>query len=178
MPLVDAKCTNCGAPLRIDNTKDAAICQYCDSAFIVEKAINNYNITNNNTIHADVVNIYNGNLEKEKLLNNAKLLKKTGKTKEALDIYSQITNIYPDEILGYIEKLFLLIDYLDEYFSINDYTTFLNNSNNTKIIFDNFYNPEQLSKDDSFLIHYKEILLIKKTIGQLFGNTYDRMIQE
>ena len=33
MPLVDAKCTNCGAPLKIDNSKDAAICEHCGSAF-------------------------------------------------------------------------------------------------------------------------------------------------
>lgn len=59
MPLVDAKCTNCGAPLKVDSGKDAAICRYCGSAFIVEKAIQNYyfsgNITNN--INADVVNV-------------------------------------------------------------------------------------------------------------------------
>lgn len=59
MPLVNAKCTNCGAELQVDNTKDAAICQYCGSAYIVEKAINNYNTVNN--IHAGVVNIYGGN---------------------------------------------------------------------------------------------------------------------
>ncbi len=58
MPLVNAKCTNCGANLKVDNTKDATICEHCGSAFIVEKAINNYNITNNNTIHADIVNIF------------------------------------------------------------------------------------------------------------------------
>ena len=56
MPLVNAKCTNCGATLTIDNNKDVAICQYCNSAFIVERAISNYNITNN--INASVVNIY------------------------------------------------------------------------------------------------------------------------
>lgn len=59
MPLVQAKCTNCGANLEIDNTKDAAICPYCGTAFIVEKAINNYNTTNQ--IHANTVNIYGGN---------------------------------------------------------------------------------------------------------------------
>lgn len=56
MSFVNAKCTNCGATLTVDNDKEAAICQYCNSAFIVEKAINNYNITNN--INANVVNIY------------------------------------------------------------------------------------------------------------------------
>lgn len=56
MPLVQAKCTNCGATIPVDNVKDAAICPYCGSAFIVEKAINNYNVTNN--IQAGVVNFY------------------------------------------------------------------------------------------------------------------------
>lgn len=59
MPLVNAKCTNCGANLQVDNTKDAAICQYCGSAYIVEKAINNYNTVNH--INANIVNIYGGN---------------------------------------------------------------------------------------------------------------------
>ncbi len=59
MPIIPAKCTNCGASLDVDNTKDAAICPYCGSAFIVEKAINNYNTTNH--ISADTVNIYGGN---------------------------------------------------------------------------------------------------------------------
>lgn len=46
MPLVQAKCTNCGANLEVDSTSDAANCEYCKAAFIVEKAINNYNIAN------------------------------------------------------------------------------------------------------------------------------------
>jgi hypothetical protein len=61
MPLVKAKCTNCGANLQVDSAKDAAICPYCKAAYIVEKAINNYNINNTNNIRADVVNIYGGN---------------------------------------------------------------------------------------------------------------------
>lgn len=61
MPLVDAKCTNCGATLVVDSAKDAAICEFCGSAFIVEKAINyySYSVTNHNQITADVVNVYN-----------------------------------------------------------------------------------------------------------------------
>lgn len=59
MPLVNAKCTNCGAVLQVEENKDALICDYCKSAFIVEKAINNYNI--NNVIHANVVNVVDQN---------------------------------------------------------------------------------------------------------------------
>lgn len=41
MPLVNAKCTHCGANLKVDNTKDAAICEFCGTPYIVEKAISN-----------------------------------------------------------------------------------------------------------------------------------------
>ena len=46
MPLVQAKCTNCGSNLEVDKTKDAAICPFCGTPYIVEKAIN-YFITIN-----------------------------------------------------------------------------------------------------------------------------------
>ena len=59
MPLISAKCTNCGANLEVDNAKEAAICPYCGSAYVVEKAVNYYNTTNN--ITANVVNVYGGN---------------------------------------------------------------------------------------------------------------------
>lgn len=59
MALVQAKCTNCGANLEVDSSNKAAVCQSCGTHFIVEKAINNYNTTNN--IKTDVVNVYGGN---------------------------------------------------------------------------------------------------------------------
>jgi len=59
MPLVQAKCTNCGASSQVEATKDAAICEHCGTAFIVEKAVNHHNITNN--IIANVANVYGGN---------------------------------------------------------------------------------------------------------------------
>lgn len=61
MPFVAAKCTECGGNLQIDSTKDAAICPYCGTPFVVEKAINLYNTTNN--ISANTVNIYNSNAD-------------------------------------------------------------------------------------------------------------------
>lgn len=53
MALVPAKCTQCGGQIEVDDTKEAGICKHCGTAFITEKAINNYttvhNITNNIT---------------------------------------------------------------------------------------------------------------------------------
>lgn len=59
MPIVPAKCTNCGADLQVDSSKDAAVCPYCNTAYIVEKAITNFAGGNSGPIRADVVNIYN-----------------------------------------------------------------------------------------------------------------------
>lgn len=43
---VPAKCTSCGDTVQVDRDKEAAVCPSCGSAFIVEKAINNYNANN------------------------------------------------------------------------------------------------------------------------------------
>ena len=58
MGFVNARCTNCGGTLKVDSEKDAAICEYCGSTFIIEKAINYYHTINNNHITGSVVNIY------------------------------------------------------------------------------------------------------------------------
>ena len=60
MALVNAICTNCGGTLKVDNTTDALICSYCNSPFITEKAINNYNTTHNH-FTTNVYNMYGGN---------------------------------------------------------------------------------------------------------------------
>lgn len=48
MEFVNAKCTNCGATLEIDKSKDAFICKYCGNAIITEKAIANQSSFINN----------------------------------------------------------------------------------------------------------------------------------
>ncbi len=40
MPFVRAQCTNCGAHLEVDSSNEAAICPFCHTPYIVEKAIN------------------------------------------------------------------------------------------------------------------------------------------
>ena len=57
MPFVQAKCPNCGGFLAVDNARDAAVCQFCGTPFIVEKAVNNYNISVNNNINLKNANI-------------------------------------------------------------------------------------------------------------------------
>lgn len=55
--LVAAICTQCGAQLDVDPEKEAAVCPYCGTPFIIEKAINNYNIQHAHIDHVDNVNV-------------------------------------------------------------------------------------------------------------------------
>ena len=55
--LVPAVCTQCGAALEVDPTQEAAVCKYCNTPFIVDKAIQNYNIQNAKIEHVDKVTI-------------------------------------------------------------------------------------------------------------------------
>ena len=46
MGMVAAICTQCGAAIEVDESKEAGICSHCGTAFITEKVINNYHIHN------------------------------------------------------------------------------------------------------------------------------------
>jgi len=55
MAMVAAKCTECGAAIKVDETKENGICEHCGTEYVTEKVINNivtnhvHNITNNVT---------------------------------------------------------------------------------------------------------------------------------
>jgi len=57
MPLVNAKCTSCGATIEVNPEAQALVCKYCGSAFVVEQAINNYNNYITSNIQAQFVNV-------------------------------------------------------------------------------------------------------------------------
>ena len=70
MPLVPAKCPECGGLVEVDNEKRAGLCQHCRQPFVIEDAIQTFNTyyqtTNNyNTTHnygdGTVVNVYEDN---------------------------------------------------------------------------------------------------------------------
>lgn len=81
MPLVKAQCTSCGGVLEVDNSNDAAICPFCGMAYIVEKAINQYNAQ--------------GGSEYQKLLDAAHGFEKLEDYTKAYDMYLRITEEYP-----------------------------------------------------------------------------------
>ena len=63
MPLVAAKCTQCGANLQVNSENECTICSHCGTPFITEKAITNYNTTVNNVYNVKNETIVTGNKE-------------------------------------------------------------------------------------------------------------------
>ena len=100
MPLVQAKCTVCGANLNVESTSEASVCQHCGAAFIVEKAINNYKVTNE--IRDSVVNIYSGDYKSaDDLLEKGAAYVKIGDYKSGLQVYSLMTQDFPGNWKGW-----------------------------------------------------------------------------
>lgn len=105
MGLVAAKCTQCGANVKVDDTKEAGICEFCGTAFITEKAINNYNtyITNNNNFAGANINVIGGDIDNYlKLANNA-IEAENGQ--EALSYANKALEIKADSCEAWIAKM-------------------------------------------------------------------------
>ncbi len=91
MPLVKAQCTNCGASLEVDKDKEAAICPYCNTPYIVEKAIQQY-ITNNTYNIESAVFINN---DEEKLIKAGIAQLELEEWDDAADTFKKAINDYP-----------------------------------------------------------------------------------
>ena len=55
---VPAICTQCSGEMTVDPSLEKAYCQYCGTTFLVENAINNYNVQQANIEHVETVNIH------------------------------------------------------------------------------------------------------------------------
>lgn len=106
MALVNAVCTSCGAALEVDNQKEAAVCPHCGAAYIVEKAIINYN-TNYNTINNyDGATINVTGTKIENLLVLAKNAQDTNAFEEAHEYYARVLEVNPHHTGAIIGKAF------------------------------------------------------------------------
>lgn len=95
MPLVAAKCTQCGANIEVDDTKEAGICKYCGTAFITEKAINNYVVNNTYNINNANIIIQSKNIDNLKKLGNDEL--KRHNYDKAYDYFGEALEIDGDD---------------------------------------------------------------------------------
>lgn len=93
MRLIPGICTQCGATLSVDKEKDAMVCPYCNTPFIVEKAIQNFN----NTYNITAQNVYIQDCKQDFEIIGGVLKKYNG---TALDI------VIPDSVLKIGKEVF------------------------------------------------------------------------
>lgn len=71
MGMVAAICTQCGANIEIDESRESGVCQYCKTPFITEKLIYNYTYNINSlsglNIHNATININGSPQEQERI---------------------------------------------------------------------------------------------------------------
>lgn len=100
MALVAAKCTQCGASIKVDDTRDTGICEFCGTPFVTEKVINNsYMVNVNNIANADVV--VDDGFDIDKAYSSARRLMKACDYDGALSCYSRIFDKDPDSREAY-----------------------------------------------------------------------------
>ncbi len=113
MGFVAARCTSCGANITVDEGKEAGICQYCGTAFVTEKVINNYNtfIQNTNYIqNATIVNDSNMESEKKSILHYMR----TNNYAAAKSEIDEFISNFPYSAFGYEQKILYSIKLLDK----------------------------------------------------------------
>lgn len=105
MAMIAAKCTQCGANIQVDDTKEAGICESCGTAFVTEKAINNYNtyVTNNNNFSGANINVTSDNLEQ--LVERAETFIRLEEFNKAENVYKEIIEKYPMDYRGWLGKV-------------------------------------------------------------------------
>lgn len=102
MAFIPAKCTQCGANIRVDDTKEAGVCEFCGTAFITEKAINNYNTFVTNNFAGANINVTGANIEN--LLKLARNAEEARNYEEANNYYSRALELDPSNREALIGK--------------------------------------------------------------------------
>ena len=94
MALTAAICTQCGAQIQVDESKEAGICPNCGTAFITEKVIHQF-VTQNNFAGA-TINVQGG-VDTENLYTLARRAVDSSNTDDVLKYYGQIRERNPND---------------------------------------------------------------------------------
>ncbi|MBE7074941.1 MAG: hypothetical protein E7376_03080 [Clostridiales bacterium] len=177
MALVPAKCTQCGASVEVDNEKEAAICSHCGTAFIVEKAINNYNITNNitNHIHADVVNVVSENIDD--YIRNAHAAYKFEDYKTLEENTDKILKLDPTNLDGMFYKVVILLKNILDNNNGKDMNAISSVLNYADAVFEKNYKTEDLKCSLAHIfyvyVNYENLDYAKKNLYPKLKNIID-----
>jgi len=80
--MVPVICTQCCGKVEVDPSQEKAVCDYCGTTFLIEKAIKEYNVQNARIEHVDTLNIIKRGSLESSFIFVEKLLDKNQKQKE------------------------------------------------------------------------------------------------
>lgn len=121
--LVPAKCTNCGGNLTVDPNQRQAVCPYCNTSFLVQQAITNYNVSINGPVNIASANITMDSRSEHTLLDKAKEYASCKKWSMAADYFIQALQINPSSIDARSGLLNSLTRIADIFEKVKDYNT-------------------------------------------------------
>ncbi|MCL2370599.1 MAG: tetratricopeptide repeat protein [Firmicutes bacterium] len=100
MALVAAKCTECGAAIEVEETKDAGICSFCGTAFVTQKAINEHHTHVTKHITKNVFGV--DGKSAEDFYANGETFLKLKEWEKAEEAFEQAKTIEPSNYLGWL----------------------------------------------------------------------------
>lgn len=101
MALVAAKCTMCGASIKVDDSQERGVCEHCGTEFITEKVIINY-VTNITNVDKST-NIFIGTTKTlQKYAEELEALEKIGEDEKVVVLAHKVLDEYPAEPLAYL----------------------------------------------------------------------------
>ena len=104
MGFIPARCTQCGAEIKVDASKEAGICEHCGTPFVTEKVINNTYVTNN--FHGATVNIISG--DAKNFLKLAETCLSSNDGEEAYNYASKALELQPNLTKAWIIKMYAI----------------------------------------------------------------------
>jgi hypothetical protein len=101
MALVAAKCTMCGASIKVDDSQERGVCEHCGTEFITEKVIVNY-VTNITNVDKST-NIFIGTTKTlQKYAEELEALEKICEDEKIVILAHKVLDEYPAEPLAYL----------------------------------------------------------------------------
>ncbi|MBR5420943.1 MAG: hypothetical protein IK115_07345 [Lachnospiraceae bacterium] len=100
MPLVKASCTNCGGILQVDKDRDAAICPFCKTPYVVEKAIMQFVTKNTNYIQN--ATFADPDPAREVLIRRGIVQLELKEVGSAAETFEKMTKTYPEDHRGWL----------------------------------------------------------------------------
>lgn len=177
MPLLQCKCPNCGANIKIDENQKKGICEHCGTEYVTEDIINNYQTINHyNTTQNITKKIYGSDrLEADELIHNGDVFISLNEFAKAEEAYNKAIRLNPADWRGwfgivkcatnnftnYTDKTHL--EYLDKA------KTVANEKERKEI--DELYNPFKKEKEELTRKEYQEYITNRNSLERLKEET-------